>query len=60
MKETGYITLWNVDCVFVVENNHIVIIPKEQGDIKKINSHFNDSNFAMLYFIALLLRKELL
>lgn len=49
MKETGYITLWNVDCVFVVENNHIVIIPKEQGDIKKINSHFNDSNFAIQY-----------
>lgn len=49
MKETGYITLWNVDCVFVVENNHIVIIPKEQGDIQKINSHFNDSNFAIQY-----------
>lgn len=49
MKETGYITLWNVDCVFIVENNCIVIIPKDKADIQKINSHFDDSNFIIQY-----------
>ena len=49
MKETGYITLWNVDCVFIVENDCIVIIPKDNADIQKINSHFDDSNFIIQY-----------
>lgn len=49
MKENGYITLWNVDCVFIAENNYIVIIPKDKADIQKINSHFDDSNFIIQY-----------
>ena len=49
MKEIGYITLWNVDCVFYVENNYIIIIPKDKNDIKHINSHINDSNFTIEY-----------
>ena len=49
MKETGYITLWNVDCVFITENNYIIIIPKNKADIQKINSYFDDSNFIIQY-----------
>ena len=37
MKETGYITLWDVECVFIVDNNNIVIIPIDKNDIQKIN-----------------------
>lgn len=49
MKETGYVTLWNVECVFIVENNCISIIPKDKADIQKINLHFDDSNFIIQY-----------
>lgn len=49
MKETGYITLWDVECVFIVEDNYIVIIPKDKDDIQKINSHFEDYDFIIKY-----------
>ena len=49
MKEMGYITLWDVECVFIVEDNCIVIIPKNKDDIQKINSHFQDYNFIIKY-----------
>lgn len=49
MKETGHITLWGVECVFIVENKEIVIIPKNKDDIQKINSHFDDRNFIIKY-----------
>ena len=49
MKETGYITLWDVECVFAVEDKAIVIIPKDKNDIQKINSHFEDQDFIIKY-----------
>lgn len=45
MNKTGYITLWNADCVFCFDNNDIIVIPKNKDDIYKMNSHFNDNNF---------------
>lgn len=52
MKETGHISIWNVECVFVVEDSEIVIIPKNKDDIRKINSHFDDHNFIVKYYAA--------
>ena len=49
MKETGYITLWGIECVFVMEDNTIVIIPKDKSDIPKMNSHFEDHDFIIKY-----------
>lgn len=49
MKEIGYITLWDIDCVFVVEDNCIVIIPKDKADAPQISSHWNNSNFIVQY-----------
>lgn len=42
-------TLWDVECVFVVEDNDIVIIPKDKSDIQKIKSYFEDHNFIIKY-----------
>ncbi len=50
MKVTGQITLWDVEFVFVVDGENILLIPKEKEDIKKVNSHFCDSNFVVNYF----------
>ena len=49
MKVTGQITLWDVEFVFVVDGENILLIPKEKEDIKKVNSHFYDSNFVVNY-----------
>ena len=49
MKETGQITLWDVEFVFVVDDDSILLIPKEKEDIKKINSHFDDIDFIINY-----------
>lgn len=53
MNETGYITLWDVECVYIVEDNDIIIIPKHSDDIRKINSHFDDQNFVIKYHSAI-------
>ena len=34
MKVTGQITLWDVEFVFVVDDENILLIPKEKEDIK--------------------------
>lgn len=34
MRDTGHITLWNVECIFVEESDGISIIPKEKDKIK--------------------------
>ena len=49
MKETGQITLWNTEFVFVVDAENILLISKDKEDIKKINSHFDDTNFIINY-----------
>lgn len=49
MRETGQITLWDIDCVFIVDDNSIIVIPKNLDDIQKINSHFEDTDFVINY-----------
>lgn len=65
MNETGHITLWDIECVFIANDNDIFIIPKNKDDIQKINSHFDDTNFLIKYhstfgcFAAFIERVEL-
>lgn len=49
MKETGHISLWNVDCILVTDEDSLLVIPKDKDNIKKINSHFNDQDFLIEY-----------
>ncbi|WP_124067274.1 hypothetical protein [Clostridium sp. E02] len=49
MRDTGHITLWNVECIFVEENNDISIISKDKDKIKDFRAHFNDQNFILNY-----------
>ena len=49
MKETGRITLWDTEFVFVIDKENILLISKEREDIKKVNSHFDDTNFIVKY-----------
>lgn len=49
MKDTGHITQWGVDCIFVEENNTISILPKDINEFEKLRSHLNDENFLFTY-----------
>lgn len=45
MKNTGYLSLWDVEWIFIEESDGISLIPKNRDDIKKIKSHFEDKDF---------------
>lgn len=49
MKDTGHITLWGAECIFVEENNEISIIPKDTNEFEKLRPHLNDENFIFTY-----------
>ncbi|MEG2530066.1 MAG: hypothetical protein RSB02_08315, partial [Anaerovoracaceae bacterium] len=49
MMDTGYITLWDIECVFVEESDCIFIIPKDKEKIKDFRIHFGDQNFTIEY-----------
>lgn len=49
MRDTGHITLWNVECILVEESDGIFIIPKDKDKIKGIRTHFDDQNFSLNY-----------
>ena len=49
MKDTGYIRIFDTDCILVEEENCISIIPKEKDNLKKIRPHFDDQDFILNY-----------
>ena len=49
MKDIGHIRFFDTDCIFVEEDNCILIIPKEKDNLKKIRSHFDDQDFILKY-----------
>lgn len=49
MRDTGHITFWNVECIFVEESDGISIIPKDKDKIKDFRTHFDDQNFIFNY-----------
>lgn len=49
MKDTGHISFFKTDCIFVEEENCISIIPKKKDDIKRIRLHLDDQDFVLSY-----------
>ncbi|MGN0561696.1 MAG: hypothetical protein ACI4K6_02730 [Candidatus Fimenecus sp.] len=49
MKDNGYITLWDTECIFVEESDGIIIIPKDKDNFKNFRPHFRDENFILKY-----------
>lgn len=49
MKDSGYINLWGIECIFVTEDDRISIIPESKEDIRRLNEHFDDHNFVLSY-----------
>ncbi len=49
MKDTGYLTLWDVECVFYEEANALIIVPKDEREYSKLAKHFHEGNFILRY-----------
>ena len=45
MTDTGYVSFFETDCIYIEENDCISIIPKDKDDIKKIRQNFNKQRF---------------
>ena len=40
MTDTGYVSFFETDCIYIEENDCISIIPKDKDDIKKNQTEF--------------------
>lgn len=49
MVDTGYVTVWDTECIIVEESDGLYLIPKEKDDVKRIRPHFDDQNFVLRY-----------
>ena len=49
MTDTGYVSFFETDCIYIEENDCISIIPKDKDDIKKIRQNFNKQRFFFYY-----------
>ena len=49
MYSEGYVTFSGVECVFIINNEEIRLIPKARDEIRELNKCFDDQNF-MFHF----------
>lgn len=49
MKDTGYITFHDADCILVEEKDDIILLLKNPDDIKKVRPFFENQNFILNY-----------
>ena len=49
MFSEGYVTFDGIDCIYILTNKRIKLIPTQKDDIRKLNRHFDDQHF-MFYF----------
>ena len=45
MYSEGYVTFSGVECVFIINNEEIRLIPKVRDEIRELNKCFDDQNF---------------
>ena len=45
MNSCGYVTFCSIDCVYIIENDGIRLIPTQKESVRELNSHFDDQDF---------------
>lgn len=49
MYRVGYVTFHDVDCVYTIDIDGIRLVPVQEENIRKLNTHFDDQNFLFYY-----------